>query len=111
MIEKTGIREIVDALSRVEGWLRYQNISSLREVLEHELDEPRKRLAYENTERIRSLRDFADASGGPTGTLPGWWSRWYTVGIVTESPYQKGRMAQICSLRSLGFDLPKTKSQ
>ena len=110
MVEQQSLINLLDVLSRIEGWLRFQNSRVLKDTLEIELQDPRKRSAYEDTDGTRSLRDVAHANGVPPATLQNWWSRWLSIGIVTESPARKGRMNQICSLKSLGLDVPKSKS-
>lgn len=101
------LRTVVNLLSNIEGWLRFENVPRLKSLLEQELDEPRKRLSYENSDGKRSLREVARLSGVPFGTLSGWWDRWFTLGIANESPFTQGRMGKICSLKSLGIDVPK----
>lgn len=107
MNESTELIHLLEVLTRIEGWLRFSNIPRLKELLETELDDDRKRAAYENSDGLRSVREVARTSGVPAGTLPSWWSRWFNLGIVVESPSRQGRMKKICSLRSLGIELPK----
>lgn len=111
MIESADLSQVVEALTRIEGWLRFENSPRLREMLNKELDASRKKVAYENSDGVRSLREVATASGIPSGTLQGWWNRWLSLGIATESPLRRGRMRRLCSLRDLGMDTAKLSDE
>lgn len=98
-----------ETLRELLKWLRFENLPRLKEVLEAELEDPRKKLAYEATDGTRALREIQEASGVPARTVLDWWRRWYNLGIVEESGVRKGRMGRIVSLEDVGIGLPKEK--
>lgn len=98
---------IQSAIKDMAKWLRFQNLPSLKQLLQDELSDDARRLTYENTDGIKSLREVGEASGVPVPTVQSWWGRWYNLGIVDESPTRKGRMERLCSLRDVGIDVPR----
>jgi hypothetical protein len=98
-IDKT-LREILK-------WMRFANISKLKETLETELDTDEKKLAYENSDGVNGLKEVAVASGTPQDTIYTWWQKWFRLGLVTESETRKGRMVKIVSLDDVGIKIPK----
>lgn len=98
---------IQSAIKDMTKWLRFQNLPSLKQLLQDELSDDARRLTYENTDGIKSLREVGETSGVPVPTVQSWWGRWYNLGIVDESPTRKGRMERLCSLRDVGIDVPK----
>ena len=88
-------------------WLRFQNLLSLKQVLENELGDDAKKLAYESTDGTRGYREVGNASGVPATTVQSWWNRWFNLGILEESDIRKGRMKHICSLKEVGIEIPK----
>jgi hypothetical protein len=90
-------------------WIRFANISKLKETLEKELDTDEKKLAYENGDGVRGVKEVAQASGAPQDTVYSWWQKWFRLGLVVESETRKGRMMKIVSLDDVGIKLPKKK--
>lgn len=88
-------------------WLRFQNLLSLKQVLENELGDDAKKLAYESTDGTRGYREVGQASRVPAPTVQFWWNRWFNLGILEESDIRKGRMKHICSLKEVGIEISR----
>ena len=98
-------------LQEILKWTRFANISKLKETLELELDTDEKRLAYENSDGTKGLKEVATESRTSQDTVYGWWQKWSSLGLVVESETRKDRMAKMTSLDDLGIKVPKkTKS-
>ncbi len=65
--------ELVEALLRTR----------ISELLEKELDDPKKKKLYELTgkKQVRELTKLTDLS---TGAISGLWQRWYSMGILKK---------------------------
>lgn len=109
--ESSKLESIDRTLREILKWNRFANISRLKEVLETELDTDEKKVAYENSDGDKGLREVAAISGAPMQTVHSWWQSWFRLGIVAESEARKGRMAKIISLVDLGIRLPKKATQ
>jgi len=101
--------QVATLLRELVAWTRIQALPAVKAALEAELGEDRKRLAFENTDGRRTLRDVAKAARVPASTVQRWWDRWFQLGIVRDSGTRAGRMERICSLRDVGLDVPRTK--
>lgn len=104
---KENLIGIQHSLKELLKWVKFQNFSSLKQLLQSELRDDAKKLAYENTDGTKGLREVGKVSGVPAPTVQGWWNRWYNLGIVDESLARKGRMERICSLKDVGIEIPK----
>lgn len=98
---------IEERVKDVAKWLRFQNLLSLKQVLENELGDDAKKLAYENTDGTRGYREVGQESKVPAATVQSWWNRWFNLGILEKSDVRKGRMQCICSLKDVGIEMPK----
>jgi len=112
--KETTLKEIWDKLEEnqlmlrdIAKWLRFQNISKLKDVLVNELDSEEKKLAFENTDGTRALDEVTKISETPRDTLYGWWKKWSGLGILEPSETRKGRLKKICSLEDVGIKIPK----
>jgi RimJ/RimL family protein N-acetyltransferase len=81
-------------------------MDKLRAILETELSEDRKKLAYEYSDGSRGYREVGEAAGVPAPTVQAWWARWLAMGIMERSMTRTGRVQNICSLRDIGIDVP-----
>jgi hypothetical protein len=115
-----ALQRIEQRLMSVERWLRFASMGKLREILLGELKEDRKKLVYELSDGTRGYREVGQVAKVPGPTVQGWWSRWFTMGIMEPSPNRSGRVQRICSLREIGIDVaqaplvsstPKSKSK
>jgi len=95
-------------LREIARWSRFQNMGRLKEVLAAELDSDEKKLAYENTDGSKGIKEIAQACGAPQDTVYGWWKKWSRLGILESSESREGRLAKICSLEDVGIKMPKT---
>jgi hypothetical protein len=100
---------IHQTLKEILRWIRFANISKLKETLDKELDIDEKKLAYDNSDGINGVKEVAQASGAPQDTVYSWWQKWFRLGLVVESETRKGRMVKIVSLDDVGIKLPKKK--
>lgn len=98
---------IQHSLKEMAKWVKFQNLPTLKQLLQDELSDDAKKLAYENTDGTKGLREVEEVSGIPATTVQSWWNKWYNLGIVDESPIRKGRMERICSLKDVGIEIPK----
>jgi transposase len=76
-------------------------------VLTFELDSDEKKLAFENTDGMKGIKEIAQACGAPQDTVYGWWKKWSRLGILEPSESREGRLVKICSLEDLGIKIPK----
>ena len=106
----TALNRIEQRLMSVERWLRFASMGKLREILSGELVEDRKKLVYELSDGSRGYREVGQMAEVPSPTVQGWWSRWFTMGIMEPSPNRLGRVQRICSLREIGIDAPQVPS-
>lgn len=95
-------------LREIARWSRFQNIGRLKDVLVVELDSDEKKLAFENTNGMKGIKEIAQASGAPRDTVYSWWQKWSRLGILEPSESREGRLAKICSLEDVGIKVPKT---
>lgn len=91
----------------VGRWLRFQNIGKLKEILETELDTDEKKIAFENTDGEKGVRDISTVAQTPSKTVHNWWQKWFRLGIVEPSGAYQGRLKKICSLDDIGIKIPK----
>ncbi len=94
-------------LNELLRWTRFANMEKLKAILEKELDNDQKKLAYDVTDGKNGQKEVSELSGAPESTISGWWPRWFRKGLVTESETRKGRMMKITSLEDAGIELPK----
>jgi hypothetical protein len=113
--EETILKEIRNMLGQnqrllieIARWSRFQNIGRLKEVLTAELDSDEKKLAFENTDGTKEIKEIANACGAPQDTAYGWWKKWSRLGILEPSESREGRLVKICSLEDVGIKIPKT---
>lgn len=95
-------------LREIARWSRFQNIGKLKEVLTAELDSDEKKLAFENTDGAKGIKEISQACGAPQDTVYTWWKKWSRLGILEPSESREGRLAKICSLEDVGIKIPKT---
>jgi len=100
-----------ETLKKILMWTRFANISKLKEVLEKELDDNQKKLAFENSDGENGLKELSTISGVPYATVGSWWQKWFRLGLVVESETRKGRMMKIASLDDIGIKSPQRKEQ
>lgn len=101
------IDSIESTLREILKWIRFANISRLKETLEKELDTDEKKLAYENSDGVNGLKEVSVESGAPLKTVANWWTKWFRLGLVAESETRKGRMMKVISLDDVGIKIPK----
>ena len=99
--------EMNSTLKEILKWTRFANLPRLKEVLERELDDDQKKLAYDNSDGMNGLKEISTISGAPYATVGSWWQKWFRLGIVTEGENRKGRMMKIISLDDIGIKVPK----
>lgn len=98
-------------LKEILKWSRFQNLPRLREVLEKELDDQSKKLAYDNTDGQKSMRQVSSEANVPVPTIQVWWNRWYNLGILEPSEAYRGRLKKICSPKDVGIEMPKVSQR
>lgn len=108
------MNDVVDRLERLQNvlekilsWTRFQNLSNLSDILSKELDDNKKKSAFELSDGTRGYRDVGKDASVPSPTVQTWWKRWYNIGILVPSQTRKGRLEKICSLREVGIEIPK----
>ena len=101
------IGENQELLREIARWSRFQNIGKLVDSLTTELDTDEKKLAFENTDGAKGIKEIAQACGAPQDTVYSWWKKWFRLGLVTESETRKGRMTKIISLEDVWIKVPK----
>jgi hypothetical protein len=109
-----ALQRIEQRLGSLEKWLRFANMDRLRAILQTELSDDRKKLAFEYSDGSRGYRDVGQLANVPAPTVQAWWDRWFTIGIMEPSRTRVGRVQRICSLRDVGLDIPialRQKSQ
>lgn len=105
---RTKMDENRKLLREIARWSRFQNIGRLKEVLAAELDSDDKKLAFENTDGAKGIKEIAQACGAPQDTVYSWWKKWFRLGILEASESREGRLAKICSLEDVGIKVSKT---
>jgi len=110
----TALKDIWDKLDEnqkllkeIARWSRFENIGRLKEVLTAELDSDEKKLAFENTDGTKGIKDIFQICGTPQDTIYGWWKKWFRLGILEPSESREGRLVKICSLEDVGMKMPK----
>ncbi len=107
--EEDKLTSIDRTLKELLRWTRFANMGKLKEILEAELDNDQKKLAYDCTDGNNAQRDVSAVSGAPSSTVSVWWPRWFQQGLVAESEVRKGRMVKIVSLEDMGIEVPRKK--
>jgi hypothetical protein len=70
-------------LDRVIELLEALLRARISEVLETELDDPKKKKLYELTGK-RSIRELSNSTGLSTGAISGLWQRWFAKGVLKK---------------------------
>lgn len=105
MEQKTAsLRQIELRVDEICMWLRFQNRSALKVLLEDVLHSHRDRLIYELTDGSKSATEIAQAAGVSQPRISQVWARWKELGIVMELPGTRGRYRHICGLGQLGLE-------
>lgn len=68
------------------------------------LDTPEKRLVYEFTDGIASVRDIAEKTDVNKDTISKWWKEWSIDAILEPGPVRDDRPKKIISLKTFGLD-------
>lgn len=109
--KEARLARIESRLDEICTWLRFQNRSALRTLLEEHLHGDRDRLVYELTNGARSATEIAQAAGVTQPRISQLWSRWKELGVVMEVPSTRGRCRHICSLGELGLEISSSAEQ
>lgn len=109
---EAGINQTAVSLKRIESrldeicmWLRFQNRSALKALLDDVLRSKRDRLVYELTNGSKSANEIAQAAGVSQPRISQIWARWKELGIIMELVGAHGRYRHICSLSQLGLEI------
>jgi hypothetical protein len=114
----TDLKSVYEKLESIEGILqeslvftKFANLSNLKQTLEKELNTDETKIAFENTDGVKPLKEIATLSGAPEDTVYSWWQHWLRLGLVKEGQKYRGRMAKIISLDDIGIKVPKKAKQ
>lgn len=95
---------VIKKLDLVLFWLRIANLETARNHFKNLLDSSQKIQAYNMTDGNNTIEDIMKATGIKSkGTISGWWTEWFTQGIVTESQVYAGRKEKTIELSNLGM--------
>lgn len=111
MVSQGNESESVKLLRELVAWTRFQALPSLRETLQREMDDEKKKLVYQYTDGKKGVKEVGTLADVPTTTVHRWWHRWHNIGIVRQAEDRAGRMVRLCSLRDLGIDVPRLREE
>jgi len=99
---------VLQKLEEIAQWLKLQNRSLVKALLEEVLDSDRDKLIYHLSDGERSSTDIAREVGVSQPTVSNLWRRWRRLGIVLERPDIPGRVRKLCGLEELDIDVLRT---
>lgn len=106
-----SLKEIELRLNEICMWLRFQNRSALKVLLEDVLRSKRDRLVYKLTNGSNSAKEIAQAAGVSQPRISQIWARWKELGIVMELTGVRGRYKHICSPSELGLEIEPSEDK
>lgn len=102
------LEELVSNTRNILRWIRFQNLPSLKNVLEKTLSSPEERSVYESADGETSQGDMASKTGVAQRTISDWLQRWHHLGLVD---LVDGKYKKVESLTHMGITIPETKSK
>lgn len=110
--QKTAqLKRIESALDEICMWLRLQNRSQLKGILEDVLRIKRDRIIYDLTNGTKSATDIARAVGVSQPRVSQIWAQWKDVGIIMEPTGPGARYRHICTLKQVGLDIDSVEDK
>ncbi len=106
-----SLKQIELRLDEICMWLRFQNRSALKVLLEDVLRSKRDRLIYELTNGSKSATEIAQAAGVSQPRISQIWAQWKELGIIMELAGDRGRYSHICSLSQLGLEIGSSEDK
>ncbi|MHA1757418.1 MAG: helix-turn-helix domain-containing protein [Promethearchaeota archaeon] len=98
------LHEILKTLNEILLWIKFQNISKLKEIIESFNDI--EKTVY-NLSNGRSSREIGKLTPVSYSTITVWWKKWAKLGIMKESNEYKGRYIHLYNLDDLNIPIPK----
>ena len=95
--------QVIQLLTEIVRWQRFQNRQALRTRLEEILSTDADRLIYDLTDGKKSQPQIAKRAGVSQPTVSNKWKAWRTLGIIYELPDEPGRCCHLATLESVGL--------
>ena len=95
--------QVIQLLTEIVRWQRFQNRQALRKQLEEILSSDADRLIYDLTDGKKSQPQIAKAAKVSQPTISYKWKAWRKLGIIYELPEEPGRCRHLASLEALGL--------
>jgi len=103
----TSLAETNETLRQILRWVRFQSLERVRQIIEKEVAQDRKRiLVYELTDGEKGRPEVSRISGVASSTIQTWWDRWYSLGLLEPSPKRKGMVRKMCGIEEVGLAIP-----
>jgi len=107
--ELATLKQIETRLDEICMWLRFQNRTALKVLLQEVLHSKRERLIYELTDGAKSATEIARTVGISQPRVSQVWAQWKELGIIMESVGTGARYRHICSLSQVGLDIESSE--
>jgi len=102
-------KKIIDLLSEIAKWTRFDGIQKARQVLSDNLKKDSEKIAYHNSDGKTST-EIAKISGVSDFAVRSYWKKWASIGIAFPSEKFKGRYERTFSLEDFGIEIPSLKT-
>jgi len=103
-----GEQKMIELLSEIAKWVRFEGIQRARQLLPEALKKDSEKLAYHFSDG-RGSAEAAKLAGVSDFAVRSYWKKWATMGLVVPSEKFKGRYERIFSLEDLGIEVPLLK--
>jgi transposase len=99
------LNEIADILTDFMNIARVVNYDKIKSLLSQELDTKEKRLVYELSDGVKTVREISQLSGVNISSISTWSQYWEQLGILVETRggEVKGRRKKLFTLSSYGI--------
>jgi len=108
MDTEESYKKIIELLSEIVKWVKFNGIQSVRQVLSENLKKDSDKIAYHYSDG-RTSAEVAALAGVSDFTVRSYWKKWATLGLVLPSEKFKGRYERIFSLEDFGMEIPLPK--
>ena len=106
-----NIIQIQSLLEDISAWLKLISAEKIKNILEEELDSPRKKLVYHYSTEDKSTRTISDLSTMSRGSISNYQKSWYNIGLMKKIQIQgKERYVKNFDLEDYKINVLNNKS-
>lgn len=107
----SSIGKLQNSIDDAVTWLKISGVEKVKNLLEKELEKPEKILTYHYSIEDKSVRDIKELSGAGLGTISGYQTAWFNLGLMKKVPIRgKDRYVKNFNLEDFGINIPNHQS-